>query len=89
MCLRLLECAVTRERLAELATAALGPRWQRALARRLINPQTGRPMNERTVRRYASGELPVPDFVEIRLRELRRERLIELGAVPVKRQAAK
>lgn len=77
--------AMTRERLAELATAALGPRWQRALARRLINPQTGKPMNERTVRRYASGELPVPDFVEPALREIRRKRLEELRATEVRR----
>lgn len=46
--------------------ALYGPRWQRRLAREIA-------MNERTVRRYARGDLPIPERVALLVRMMLRE----------------
>ena len=53
------------------ATALYGALWQNALARALD-------INERTVRRWASGEIPVPIGVWHDISEIIAERVTEL-----------
>lgn len=54
--------------LATAASALLGERWQRPLARLLD-------VDDRLVRRWAAGERPIPDWVVERVRlELRAQR---------------
>ena len=59
------------ELLNATATALYGPLWQNALARALD-------INERTVRRWASGEAPVPLGVWHDISEIIAERVTEL-----------
>lgn len=62
---------VTPERLREVAEPHFGERWQTPLARVLgVDP--------RTIRRFASGETPIPSGVEQRIEML--EELSELVA---------
>jgi hypothetical protein len=53
------------------ATALYGALWQNALARALD-------INQRTVRRWAAGEAPVPPGVWQDISEIMAERVIEL-----------
>lgn len=59
------------ELLNATATALYGPLWQNALARALD-------INERTVRRWATGEAPVPLGVWHDISELIGDRVTEL-----------
>jgi DNA-binding transcriptional regulator YdaS (Cro superfamily) len=59
------------EMLNATASALYGAHWQNALARALD-------INERTVRRWASGEAPVPAGVWLDISEIIGERIIEL-----------
>jgi hypothetical protein len=48
-------------------SALLGPQWQRPLAAALTDD--GKPVSDRTVRRWAAGSSPVPEEVAAWLRE--------------------
>lgn len=58
--------------LREVGEAMDGDRWMAAMARR-------RQVNERTVRRWASGTSPIPDGLWLELRADISERRGELG----------
>lgn len=65
---------MTPDRLAKIATLLLGARWQRPLSRELD-------VDDRLVRRWASGERPIPEWVEPRLLEMVEHRGEELRRV--------
>lgn len=65
---------VTPDRLAKIATLLLGHRWQRPLSRELG-------VDDRLVRRWASGERPIPAWVETRLLEMVEQRAEEIRRV--------
>lgn len=54
---------MTHKNLEQIGSALYGPRWQSELARALG-------VNDRTVRRWVSGETPLPDSVLVELRAL-------------------
>jgi len=54
-------------------TVLFGPYWQRELARALS-------VNDRTVRRWAAGDYPVPQGIWDRLRQILREHELKLKA---------
>lgn len=58
--------------LREIGEAMDGDRWMTAMARR-------RQVNERTVRRWASGEFPIPAGLWAELRDDIRARRVDLG----------
>lgn len=62
------------ETLQKIGEALYGPRWQSELARDLD-------VNDRTVRRWASGESVPPETLEARLRALVSERIALLRSV--------
>lgn len=61
------------------------PVWQKPLAEKLINPATGQPVAERTVRRWKAGA-EIPPWVEGQLRELEEEKRA-VDALLAKRRA--
>lgn len=59
---------MTRRSLAAAASLLYGQRWQRPLSRSLN-------VNDRLVRRWASGERPIPSWVEPTLASLLQQRI--------------
>ena len=53
--------------LTSIATAMFGPRWQRELERALG-------VDDRLVRRWAAGDVPIPDARTAQIRSLARDR---------------
>jgi hypothetical protein len=71
---------MTPAALARYGTLLLGERWQEPLARQLHRPGAEAPgIDPRLVRRWASGERPIPAWVREQLRALVRERRRELA----------
>jgi hypothetical protein len=66
--------AFDRSTLREVGEALFGPSWQTPLADELISPATGRPVNLRTVQRWAHGDTEIPESVWPSLAELARKR---------------
>jgi hypothetical protein len=62
---------ITPSELASRGRALYGQRWQTALAEDLA-------INDRTMRRWLSGESPIPDNIEDELRQILERRLHEL-----------
>jgi hypothetical protein len=65
---------MTPDLLREAGEALFGPQWQTALSRDLE-------VNDRTIRRWANGQNPVPDGLAADLRALLKARGFALAAV--------
>ena len=65
---------MTSALLHEIGEALFGPRWYTSLAAALA-------VNERTVRRWAIGDGPIPDGIKADLRQLLEQRRGALSAL--------
>ena len=66
--------AMTPDELAATGRALYGERWQTALAQDLQ-------VADRTMRRWVSGDSPIPDGVRTQVREILGERIKEIGGL--------
>ena len=65
---------MTPDKLASMGRALFGDRWQTSLSTELS-------VADRTVRRWTSGDSPIPDGVEPELRRLLIQRISEMGGM--------
>jgi hypothetical protein len=73
-----------RDLLARAGSILFGPEWQRPVARMLgpLHPEGGRDtIDDRLLRRWASGERPIPDWVIPALQRAIASRAAELNAM--------
>jgi hypothetical protein len=73
-----------RDLLIKAASVLFGPEWQRPIARTLglLHPEGGRStIDDRLVRRWASGERPIPDWVIPALQRAIASRAAEFSAM--------
>jgi len=73
-----------RDLLVRAGSVLFGPEWQRPIARMLgpLHPEVGRgTIDDRLVRRWASGERPIPDWVIPALQRVIASRAAELSAM--------
>jgi hypothetical protein len=57
---------LNKETLREVGELLFGPDWITPLARALVSDKTGRPIDLRTVQRWANGQFEVPDTPHLR-----------------------
>lgn len=71
---------MTPDLLREAGEALHGERWKAPLARDILAP-SGQPTTERSVRRWASGDWPVPEWASSKIHDLLRTRGAAVAAV--------
>ena len=75
---------MTRADFCRYCRAIYGHGWQTELAKYLLSPRTRKPVNLRTVQRWASGQTPIPDAVWRELPRLGIDRSVEIAATAVR-----